>query len=109
MPSIATHREQNKILSEKNNELLAHLSALIDSSAFNIEKLTNDCIANFERFNWEKHPEADKEKFDKLYEKLSRKKGNAPDLVNFFSLVKLNSKCHVAAWLYSSESLVTEL
>lgn len=109
MPSIATHREQNKILSKQNGELLAHLSALIESSAFNIEKITDDCMANFTRFNWEKHPEADREKFDKLYEKLTRGKGKAPDLVTFFSLIKLNPKCHVAAWLYSSESLVSEI
>jgi hypothetical protein len=109
MPSIATHREQNKILSKQNNELLTHLSALIESSAFNIEKITDDCIANFNRFQWEKCPEADKDKFDKLFDKLNKGKGKGPDLVSFFSMIKLNSRCHVAAWLYSSETLVSSL
>lgn len=109
MASIATEREQNQILLQQNQALHAHLSAIIESSAINIDKLTDDCIANFNSFKWERHPAADKDLFDKLYTKLSEGSGGAPDLANFVLLTKLGEGSHVAAWLYSSEALVTAL
>ena len=109
MPSIATEREQNQILLQQNQALREHLSAIIESPAIDIDKITSDCIAKFNEYKWERHPSADKELFEILHGKLRQVEGGAPDLANFVTLVKLTPGSHPAAWLYSSEALVTAL